>query len=237
MKNFRKYLAECLGTFFLTFVGTTVAVTFGGASGGIQSIVGIALAFGLTIVAVYYTLGRYSGGHVNPAVSVAMFFDGRLSLTDLIGYIVFQIIGGLLGSLTLFIILKCIPNAAISTYGLGANGYGSASAVNVTMTGAIFVEVLLTAIFVFVVLAVTKDHKYDRSGGFIIGAILTMVHLVGIPFTGTSVNPARSIGPAVVMAISTGKTTALSQLWVFILAPLVGALIATVIWKAFNLDQ
>lgn len=237
MESIRKYLAECLGTFFLTFIGTTVAVMFGGATGGIQSIVGIAFAFGLTIVAVYYTVGHFSGGHVNPAVSLAMYFDGRLELKDLIGYIVGQVIGGLLGSLALFGILKSIPNATVSTYGLGANGYGSASAVNITMTGAIFAEILLSAIFVFVVLACTSNSKYDGIGGFVIGAVLTMVHLVGIPLTGTSVNPARSIGPAIVMAVSTGKTTALSQLWVFIIAPLIGALVAVIIWKAFNLDK
>lgn len=236
MENLRKYLAECIGTFFLVFVGTTTAVIFN-PKAGIPSIVGIALAFGLALMMVYYTFGRFSGGHVNPAVSLAKFFDNQLDLPELIGYIIAQIVGAILGSLALLVILKNIPNVQVSVYGLGANGFGSQSSTNFTLTGALFTEIILTAMFVLVVLGVTSKGEYNGIGGFVIGLALTVVHLIGIPLTGTSVNPARSLAPALVLAISTGKTVALSQVWVFIVAPLIGALLATIIWKAFNLDK
>lgn len=236
MENLRKYLAECFGTFFLVFAGTTTAVIFNGKA-GVNSIIGIALAFGLSLTMVYYTFGRFSGGHVNPAVSLAMFFDNQIDLPELIGYIVAQVVGALFASMTLFVILKNIPNATVSIYGLGANGYGSSSTTNFTLTGAIFLEIILTAIFVLVVLGATSKDEYKGVAGIIIGMALTVVHLIGIPLTGTSVNPARSLAPALVLAISTGKTTALSQVWVFIIAPLIGALLATIIWKAFHLDK
>lgn len=236
MENIKKYFAECLGTFFLVFVGTTIAVIFNPKS-GIPAILGTAFAFGVALTIVYYTVGKISGGHVNPAVSLAMFFENKLDLKDLIFYVIAQIIGALLGTLTLFVILKNIPNATISIYGLGQNGYGSASATNFGLGGAIFVEIVLTAIFVFTVLAATSKKEFEGVAGLVIGAALTMVHLIGIPLTGTSVNPARSLAPAIVLAISTTNKTALSQVWVFLVAPLVGALVATIIWKLFNLDK
>jgi aquaporin Z len=237
MKNLNKYVSECLGTFFLVFIGTGAAILFGGAKGGLSSIIGISLAFGLSIVVVYYTIGRISGGHVNPAVSLAMYFDGRLELKDLPCYILAQVIGAFAGTGVLFAMIKNIPSVTISSIGLGQNGYGAESALNLALSGAIITEVVLTFIFVFVVLASTLKDEYNANGGFIIGGALTAVHMIGIFFTGTSVNPARSLSPAVVYSLATGKTAAISQVWVFILAPLAGALFAVIVWKLINSEK
>ena len=237
MKNLNKYVSECLGTFFLVFLGTGAAILFGGAKGGLSSIIGISLSFGLSIVVVYYTLGKISGGHVNPAVSLAMYFDGRLPLKDLPFYILAQVIGAFAGTGVLYAMLKNIPSATITSIGLGQNAYGSESALNIALSGAIITEIVLTFIFVFVVLASTSKDEYSVNGGFIIGGALTAVHMIGIFFTGTSVNPARSLSPAVIYYLATGKTAALSQVWVFILAPLAGALFAVIIWKLLKNDN
>jgi len=227
--NMKALAAEFIGTLILTLLGTGVAVVYAGAS-TVAGIVATCLTFGLTIVAIYYSVGKVSGGHVNPAVSLAIYFDGRMSLVDLITYIIAQCLGALAGSGILFAILKQIPSAAITTLGLGQNGYGTASSVNLTMTGAIITELVLTTIFVLVVLTVSDDDRYTATGGLAIGGALALVHFLGLSLTGTSVNPARSLAPALVLAMI-GETTALSQVWVFILAPLLGGIIAAVLYK------
>lgn len=199
----KKAIAECLGTFILVFFGTGTAVLGNGMEG--IGTTGIALAFGLTIVAAAYSIGTISGAHLNPAVSIGMWLNKRMTTMELIYYVVGQIVGGLIASFALLSILK------------GA--------------GALTVEIILTFIFVLVVMTVTSAKKGNASlAGIVIGLTLTMIHLVGIPLTGTSVNPARSIAPAVFAGGS-----ALSELWIFIVAPLIGGLLAALVAK-FVLD-
>jgi aquaporin Z len=215
----KKYVCEFLGTFILVLLGCGSAVLAGGYIG----VVGVALAFGLSIVAIAYSVGRISGGHVNPAVSLAMLINGKISVKDFCGYVVAQIAGAFAGSgiLALIVSMTELRNA-----GLGANGFGDASAVGLTMVGALIVEIIATCIFVLAILGVTHNDKLSSKAGIVIGLVLALVHLVCIPLTGTSVNPARSLAPAVILG---GE--ALSQVWVFIVGPLVGAVIAGLLWK------
>lgn len=221
----KKYIAEFLGTAILVLFGCGTAVFCGGLSGstgnGTLGVVAIALAFGLSIVVGTYSIGHISGCHVNPAVSLAMFINGKLDIIDLIGYIVAQVAGAFAGSGLLLLIAK-----ETATEGFGSNGYGELSSVGISMTGAIIVEVILTFVFVLTVLGVTSSEKHSSVAGIVIGLALTFVHIIGIPLTGTSVNPARSLAPAVLEG-----GTALSQVWVFLIAPLAGAALAGIIFK------
>lgn len=213
----KKAIAECLGTFMLVFFGTATAVLGNGIEG--IGTTGIALAFGLSIVAAAYSIGTISGAHLNPAVSVGMWLNKRISTIELIYYVVGQIVGGLLASFSLLVILK---TASLDTANLGQNGFGELGAM-----GALLVEIILTFIFVLVIMTVTSTKKGNaRLAGLVIGLTLTMVHLVGIPLTGTSVNPARSLAPAVLAG-----GTALSEVWVFIVAPIIGGLLAALVSK------
>ena len=228
--NMKAYIAEAIGTAVLTLVGCGTAIVTG-------SIIDTALAFGLSVVAMAYCLGRISGCHINPAISLGMFMDGRMKKDDFIMYIVFQFIGGLVGAALLYLILSQFGAADgnvrdfIKATGFGCNGYGEDyNAVALTAFGAIVVEVLLTFVFVLAALGVTSTKATAAQGGIVIGLALTLVHLMGISLTGTSVNPARSFGPAVFLAIA-GESLALKQIWVFILAPLVGAALAALCWK------
>lgn len=225
----QKYAAEAFGTFVLTLFGCGSAAVAGATLGTL----GIAFAFGLSIVAMAFVIGNVSGCHINPAVSLGLFLDKRLSGKDLIGYWISQFIGGIVAAAVLmFIIAQCGLDGVLAT-GLGCNGFDTVSAVELTVVGALVVEIILTCIFVLVVLGSTANEKTAPYAGMIIGLSLTFVHIMGIPLTGTSVNPARSFGPALMMALN-GDMTALSQVWVFIVAPLVGAAIAALIWKAFK---
>lgn len=219
--SIQKYVAECLGTFVLTFFGCGSAVIAGAALGTL----GIAFAFGLSIVAMAFVIGGVSGCHINPAVSLGLFLDKRLSAKDLIGYWVAQFIGGFIAAAALYGIVVTTDLGSVLTTGLGCNGFGAASTSGIDMVGAIVVEIILTCVFVLVVLGSTANEKTAAYAGIIIGLALVFVHIMGIPLTGTSVNPARSFGPAAMMAIL-GSTTAISQVWVFIVAPLVGGALA-----------
>jgi aquaporin Z len=223
--NFKKYLAEFFGTMVLVLFGCGTAVVTGGATGGSTTgtlgVAAIALAFGLSIVAAAYAIGPISGCHVNPAVSLAMLINGKMNFKDFIGYVIGQCAGAFAGSGILYFITS---NSSLK--GFGNNGYGDLSASSISMSGAIVVEIVLTFVFVMTILGVTSSEKTANIAGIVIGATLTFVHLIGIPLTGTSVNPARSLAPAV---FAGGE--ALSQLWVFILAPLVGAALAAVVFK------
>ena len=219
--GFRKYIAECIGTAVLVFMGCGSAVFLGAdASGGHLA---VALAFGLSIVAMAYVIGNVSGCHINPAVSLGVFLDRRMSLGDFFGYVVSQVIGAIIGAG----LLKVVSTIAAvdKTGGLGTNLAAGAGGVG----GAFLVEVILTCIFVLTILGVTADSNKGSVAGIVIGLTLTFVHIVGIPLTGTSVNPARSIGPAL---FAGGK--ALTDLWIFIAAPLVGAVLAALIYKVFK---
>lgn len=225
----QKFIAEALGTFVLAFFGCGSAAVAGAVLGN----VGIALTFGLSIVAMAFVIGNISGCHINPAVSLGLFLDKRLSAKDLICYWIAQFIGGFVAAVVLaFVIISCQLGGVLET-GLGCNGFDAQSSVGLSMVGALVVEVILTAIFVLVVLGSTDNESSAPFAGIIIGLSLTFVHLVGIPLTGTSVNPARSFGPALMMALN-GDMTALSQVWVFIVAPLVGAAIAAGIYMIFK---
>lgn len=213
----KKAIAELIGTFILVFFGTATAVLGNGMDG--IGTTGIALAFGLTIVAAAYSIGTVSGAHLNPAVSLGMWVNKRITTQEFIFYIVGQVIGAIIATFTLLTILNA---SGSDTANLGQNGFGDLTAV-----GALAVEVILTFIFVLVIMTVTSAKKGNaKLAGIVIGLTLTMVHLVGIPLTGTSVNPARSLGPAIFAG-----GDALSQLWVFIVAPLIGGLLAALVAK------
>ncbi|WP_321384199.1 MIP family channel protein [uncultured Enterococcus sp.] len=216
-KIVKKAIAELIGTFILVFFGTATAVLGNGMEG--IGTTGIALAFGLTIVAAAYSIGTISGAHLNPAVSLGMWANKRITTQEFIYYIVGQVVGAILASFTLLTILNA---SGSDTANLGQNGFGDLTAI-----GALAVEIILTFIFVLVIMTVTSAKKGNANlAGIVIGLTLTMVHLVGIPLTGTSVNPARSLGPAIFAG-----GDALSQLWVFIVAPLIGGLLAAVVAK------
>ena len=213
----KKYIAEFIGTFTLVLFGTGVAVITG-------NIVAIALAFGLAIIASAYVIGDISGCHVNPAVSLAMLIDKRMTVKDFIGYVVSQILGAIAGSATLLFIAKQLK---IDEVILGANTFGK-----LTMIGAFVVELILTFIFIYTVLGVTKDKEKSNIAPIVIGLTLTFVHLFGVGLTGTSVNPARSLAPALLQG---GE--ALKQVWLFIVAPLAGGGLAAIVFKFLNSNK
>lgn len=221
----KKYTAEFIGTFVLTLFGCGSAALTGGIDGKL-GILGIAMAFGLSIVAMAYAIGDVSGCHINPAVSLAMLVSKKMDVKDFVGYVVAQCLGGLAAAGVLRGIVS-MSNLNVADCGLGTNGYGSASYIGLNVTGAIIVEIILTFVFIMTILGVTAKAKTANIAGLVIGLCLAFVHILGIALTGTSVNPARSLGPAVVMG-----GTALSQVWVFILAPLVGAVLAAVVFGA-----
>ena len=225
----KRYISELLGTMVLVLFGCGSAAIAGTVLGNL----GIALAFGLSIVAMAYVIGDISGCHINPAVSIGMWIDGRMETKDLILYIVFQCIGAIIGIAILAVIINSAPDlGGYMTTGLGQNGFGSASSVGLNAVGAIIVEIILTFVFVFTVLGVTKKAENATVAGIVIGLTLAFVHIMGIPLTGTSVNPARSLAPALFMG---GQ--ALQQVWVFILAPIVGAVIAGLLYKGLTAEE
>ena len=216
----KKYIAEFLGTLVLVLFGTGIAVVSGG------DLVATSLAFGLAIVAEAYVIGNISGCHVNPAVSLAMLINKKLDIKDFICYVISQILGAIAGSAILFFILS---NTNLGTTALGANFYGELSATNISLVAALVTEVVLTFVFIYTILGVTSDDSKSNIAGIVIGLTLTFVHLIGIPLTGTSVNPARSLAPAIFLG---GE--AIRQIWVFILAPLVGGALAAFTFKYLN---
>lgn len=219
----KRYISELIGTMVLVLFGCGSAAI----AGSVLGTLGIALAFGLSIVAMAYVIGDISGCHINPAVSIGMWIDGRMETKDLILYIVFQCIGAIIGIAILVAIINSAPSlGGYAATGLGQNGFGSASSVGLDVVGAIIVEIILTFVFVFTVLGVTKKAENATIAGIVIGLTLAFVHIMGIPLTGTSVNPARSLAPALFLG---GQ--ALNQVWVFILAPIVGAVIAGLLYK------
>ncbi|MEF9916226.1 MAG: MIP family channel protein [Lachnospiraceae bacterium] len=224
----KKYVAEFIGTFVLTFFGCGSAALSGGVD-GVLGVLGIAMAFGLSIVAMAYSIGNISGCHINPAVSLAMLISKKLSVKDFIGYVISQCLGAIVAAGILKLIgSMCSPVIT----GLGTNGFGDASYVGLSMIGAIAVEVILTFVFLLAILGVTSSPKTANVAGLVIGLTLAFVHIIGIPLTGTSVNPARSLGPAL---FAGGQ--ALSQVWVFIIAPLVGAALAAFVWMFLTSEK
>ena len=213
----KKYIAEFIGTFVLVFFACGTAAVTGCTAEANAAYAITALAFGLVIVAMAYSIGNVSGCHINPAVSLGMLVDGRMNVTDFIGYVVAQCLGGIAGAG----ILAALTGKA---YGLGTNGLYDGSIVK-----SLVIEIILTCVFVYTILGVTSKPENGRVAGLVIGLTLTLVHLLGIFFTGTSVNPARSFGPALFMG---GE--ALKVVWVFIVAPLIGGALAAVLHKSLN---
>lgn len=217
----KKYVCEFIGTAVLVLFGCGSAVFAGETLGTL----GIAFAFGLAIVAMAYVIGNISGCHVNPAVSLAMFINKKISGKDFAYYVIAQVLGAIAGAGILYLVINCC-GLTVAEVGLGTNGYGELSTAGISAGGAFIVEMILTFVFVFTILGVTSDESKSSISGIVIGLTLVFVHILGIPLTGTSVNPARSLGPAL---LAGGE--ALSQVWVFILAPLVGAAIAAYAYK------
>ena len=222
----RKFISELVGTMLLVIFGCGTAVAANQIAEKVVyyptvfTTLIIALAFGLILLALCYTIGKVSGCHVNPAVSVAMAINKKITIIECVEYIAAQIIGGILGASVLALLFN-------SYDALGANGFGELSVMNTEMIPALIIECVLTFVFVLTVLCVTSRKEDSPNSGIIIGLTLTLVHIFGIPFTGTSVNPARSIGPALL----TGTDLVVDQLWVFIVGPILGALIAALFFR------
>ena len=225
----KRYISELIGTMVLVLFGCGSAAIAGSVLGNL----GIAMAFGLSIVAMAYVIGDISGCHINPAVSIGMWIDGRMEAKDLIMYIVFQCIGAIIGTALLATLINTAPSlGGYMATGLGQNGFGAASSVGLNLYGAIITEIILTFVFVFTVLGVTRSEKTSAVAGIVIGLTLAFVHIMGIPLTGTSVNPARSLAPALFMG-----GVALQQVWVFIVAPIIGAIIAGLTHKVLYTEE
>ena len=232
MSSIKKYLAELIGTFVLTFVGCGTAQLICAAE-GFAGYVGTAFAFGLAIVAMAYCVGNISGCHINPAVSLAMFITKKMSLKDFLFYVLFQTIGGILAGALLFLVFISNRDAALGTnaiqgallFGQDHNQYNAGSYLL-----ALLAEIVLTCIFVLTILGVTSKTENGPVCGLVIGGSLTFVHLMGIGLTGTSVNPARSIGPAL-FAMFNGHFDPIKEIWIFIVGPLLGAALAALIFK------
>jgi aquaporin Z len=218
----KKYLAEFLGTFVLVFMGCGSAVLAGKYIG----FVGISFAFGLSVLVMVYAIGGISGCHINPAISISMLASGKMKLEDTVIYVVVQCMGAVVAAMVLYAVAVGNPGYSLAVNGLGQNGYGAASPGGFSMISGFIAEVILTFIFLLVIHGSTSERAPKGFAGISIGLSLVLIHLVGIPITGTSVNPARSLGPAVVVG-----GTALSQLWLFWVAPILGGLLAALVWR------
>lgn len=219
----KKYLAEMFGTMVLVLMGCGAAVSLGCDNADPETVVGTALAFGLAVVAMAYTIGGISGCHINPAITLGVMLSGRMKGKEAVNYMIFQVIGGLIGAALLWVLTS---NSGLS--GTGANDLQSVSGgETVSVIGGLLAEIVFTFVFVLVVLGATAKENAATGGlaGLAIGLALVLVHLVCIRYTGTSVNPARSIGPALFQGGS-----ALCNLWIFIVGPFVGAALASGVW-------
>lgn len=219
----KRYLAEMIGTMVLVLMGCGSAV-FAGTVQPFASVgtLGVALAFGLSVIAMVYTIGKISGCHINPAITLGMLVSNKISGKDAGMYMLFQVIGAILGSAILYVLAQGSGSTTTLT---GSNGYSD-------VLPAFVAETVFTFIFVLVVLGSTSKGANTKFAGLAIGLTLVLVHIVCIPITGTSVNPARSIGPAIFTGVE-----ALSQLWLFIVAPFLGAVIAAYVWKAIDTEE
>ncbi len=227
---FRKLGAEAIGTFVLVFGGCGSAVLAAGFPELGIGFAGVALAFGLTVLTMVYAVGAISGGHFNPAVSLGCAIAGRMPWSDLIPYWVAQVIGGLVAAVILYVIASGQPEWVAG--GFASNGYGANSPGGYGLRSAFLIEVVLTAVFLVVILGATHGRAPTGFAGIAIGLALTLIHLVSIPVTNTSVNPARSTAVAFF-----AETGALGQLWLFWVAPLIGAALGAIIWnQVFDAD-
>jgi aquaporin Z len=222
MDGLKKYSAELLGTFVLVFIGTGTAVIAGAKVGYL----GIAIAFGLAVLALVYAIGPISGCHINPAITISMLAAGKIPSRDALFYIVAQCIGAVIASGLVLMIASGTGGYSPAANGLGQNGYGDASPGHYDMAAGFAFEVIMTFIFLMVIFGATSKTAEKGFAGIAIGLTLLFIHDMGIAVTGVSVNPARSLGPALFVG-----GTALSQLWLFIVAPVIGGIIAAFAWK------
>ncbi|MCL2144769.1 MAG: MIP family channel protein [Endomicrobia bacterium] len=222
----KKYVAELLGAMFLVVMGCGSAVFAGGQVG----FLGISFAFGLTVLALAYAIGPVSGCHVNPAVTIGVFINGGIEKKAAMMYIIFQFIGAAVGAFIIYMMASNFFTAAVTS--VGQNGYGAASPLGYSMGVGFIAEVVFTALFIMVILGATSPKANGKFAGIAIGLTLVLIHIVCIPITGTSVNPARSFGPALFAG-----ATALKQLWLFIVAPVLGAVLGAYLWKMIGSDD
>ncbi|MCA0404429.1 MAG: aquaporin Z [Proteobacteria bacterium] len=229
MTLFKRLAAEFLGTFWLVLGGCGAAVLAAKFADVGIGLLGVAFAFGLTVLTMVYALGRISGGHLNPAISLGLFAGGRFSGSDLIPYIIVQVLGGIAASFLLYFIASGKADFSLVN-GFANNGYGEHSPGGYSMLACFVTEMVMTFMFLIVILGVTDLHAPKGFAPLAIGLALTLIHLISIPVTNTSVNPARSTGPALVMG-----DWAISQLWMFWVAPFVGAILAGLVYRCcFN---
>lgn len=225
----RKYIAELIGTFVLVFGVVGTAVIAGDAVGA----PGVAFAFGLALLVMVYVIGSVSGCHINPAVTLGLFLTRKIEAKLAVGYVVAQVIGAILAALLIWVVARDVPGGYnLTEMGLGSNGYDEHSPSGFGLVAAFAVEITLTAFLVLTVLGATHRSAPVGFAGVAIGLVLTLIHLVSIPVTNTSVNPARSIGPAIIV-----RDWALNQLWVFIVAPLIGAVVGVVLYRLIHDDE
>jgi aquaporin Z len=232
IKTSTKFVAELIGTFALVLFGCGAAAvagtdTIAGLSG--LGLLGISFAFGLSVVVMAYAIGGITGCHINPAITIAMLVAGKIKVTDAIIYIIAQLIGALLAAFVLMQIKGGMPGFTMGEWALGSNGWGEGYQNAYNTSAAFLTEAVLTFLFLFVIFGTTSRWGNSTMAGLAIGLTLVLIHLVAIPITGTSVNPARSFGPAV---FAGGK--AMQQLWLFIVAPITGAIAAALVWRVLE---
>jgi len=239
----KRLLAEFIGTFWLVLGGCGAAVFAAGVPDVGIGYLGVALAFGLTVLTMAYAIGHISGCHLNPAVSVGLAVGGRFSVADLPLYVVAQTLGAIVAAFLILFVASDMglykdgqATFALAADSLAVNGYGELSPQGYGLVAGLVTEIVMTMMFLFIILGVTDKRGTAVAGGLAIGLALTLIHLISIPVTNTSVNPARSTGPALALAFS-GEGKALAQLWLFWVAPIVGAALAGVIYRFFERDE
>ncbi|MDF0543199.1 aquaporin Z [Sphingobium sp. H39-3-25] len=231
MNNMNRAIAEFLGTFWLVFGGCGSAVIAAGFPEVGIGLLGVALAFGLTVVTMAYAVGHISGGHFNPAVTLGLWAGGRFAAKDIPVYIIAQVLGGIAAAFALYTIARGAPDFALASSGLAANGFGEGSPGGYDLVSCFLAEVLLTFFFLFIIMGATSIKAPVGIAPLAIGLALTLIHLISIPITNTSVNPARATGPAIVEG-----GLALQQLWLFWVAPVIGGLLGGFAYRTLGKD-
>lgn len=221
-----RFIAEMIGTFWLVFGGCGAAVIAAAFPEVGIGLLGVALAFGLTVLTMAFAIGHISGCHLNPAVTIGLTVGNRFAIRDVPVYVIAQVIGGVAAAMILYVIVTGNPDYSLAADGLAANGYAAASPGGYDLSSALIAEILLTCVFVFVILGSTDERAPVGFAPIAIGLALTLIHLISIPITNTSVNPARSTGPALIEG-----GVALSQLWLFWVAPIVGGCLGGVLYR------
>jgi aquaporin Z len=225
--TFSKFSAELFGTLVLVLMGCGSAVIAGANGTTGVGLLGIAFAFGLSVIAMAYAIGHISGCHINPAISIGMVISGRMKASEAVIYIIAQVLGAIAGAGILLLIASGKDGYSVAANGLGQNGYDAFSPAHYNLLSGFVAETVFTFIFLLVIFGSTSTKNiHGGFAGLAIGLSLVLIHIVGIPVTGVSVNPARSIGPALLVG-----GAAISQLWLFIVAPILGATLSAIVWR------